>query len=88
MMIGPFSGMTNFGKNARKKNVIFGFVMQKVNPRTNCFAAVSDFVLSPLNLFFDAVNAFKKALDKLSGVYQSRTFSGMQWHGIQPVIQF
>ena len=32
--------------------------------------------------------AFKKALDKLTGVYQSRTSSGMQWQGIQPVMQF
>ena len=31
---------------------------------------------------------FKKALDKLANVYQSRTSSGMQWHGIQPVMQF
>ena len=35
-----------------------------------------------------ATNAFKKALDKLTGVYQSRTSSGMQWSGIQPVMQF
>ena len=58
VVIGPFSGTTNCGKKARKKIVIFGFVMQRVNPRRNCFAAVSDFVLSPSNLFFDAVNAF------------------------------
>ena len=35
-----------------------------------------------------STNAFKKALDKLTGVYQSRTASGMQWHGIRPLIQF
>ena len=35
-----------------------------------------------------STNAFKKALDKLTNVYQSRTASGMQWHGIQPVLQF
>ena len=35
-----------------------------------------------------STNAFKKALDKLTGVYQSRTSSGMQWQGIQPVMQF
>ena len=35
-----------------------------------------------------STNAFKKALDKLTGVYQSRTSSGMQWSGIQPVMQF
>ena len=35
-----------------------------------------------------STNAFKKALDKLTGVYQSRTSSGMQWHGIQPIMQF
>ena len=35
-----------------------------------------------------STNAFKKALDKLTGVYQSRTSSGMQWQGIQPVLQF
>ena len=34
------------------------------------------------------INAFKKALDKLPNVYQSRSSSGMQWHGIQPVMQF
>ena len=32
-----------------------------------------------------STNAFKKALDKLINVCQSRTASGMQWHGIQPV---
>ena len=31
-------------------------------------------------------SAFKKAVDKLVNVYQSRSSSGMQWHGIQPVI--
>ena len=35
-----------------------------------------------------STNAFKRALDKLTGVYQSRTSSGMQWSGIQPVMQF
>ena len=35
-----------------------------------------------------STNAFKKALDKLANVYQSRTSSGMQWQGIQPVLQF
>ena len=35
-----------------------------------------------------STNAFKKALDKLTNVHQSRTSSGMQWHGIQPVLQF
>ena len=35
-----------------------------------------------------STNAFKKALDKLSGVYQSRASSGMQWQGIQPAMQF
>ena len=35
-----------------------------------------------------STNAFKKALDKLANVYQSRTSIGMQWHGIQPVMQF
>ena len=32
--------------------------------------------------------AFKKALDKLTGVYQSCSSSGMQCQGIQPIIQF
>ena len=31
--------------------------------------------------------AFKKALDKLVNVYQSRSSSGMQWHGIEPLMQ-
>ncbi len=35
-----------------------------------------------------STNAFKKSLDKITNVYQSRTSSGMQWHGIQPVMQF
>jgi putative DNA primase/helicase len=35
-----------------------------------------------------STTAFKKALDKLTGVYQSRTSGGMQWQGIQPVMQF
>ena len=35
-----------------------------------------------------STTAFKKALDKLTGVYQTRTASGMQWHGIRPLIQF
>ena len=30
--------------------------------------------------------AFKKALDKLVNVYQSRYSSGMQWHGVAPLI--
>ena len=34
-----------------------------------------------------STNAFKKALDKLVNVYQSRTSSGMQWHGIEPLMQ-
>ena len=32
-------------------------------------------------------SAFKKALDKLVNVYQSRSSSGMQWHGIEPLMQ-
>ena len=35
-----------------------------------------------------STNAFKKALDKLTGVYQSRTSSGMQWQGIKPVLHY
>jgi putative DNA primase/helicase len=35
-----------------------------------------------------STNAFKKSLDKLTGVYQTRTASGMKWHGIRPLIQF
>ena len=31
-----------------------------------------------------STTAFKRTLDKLSGVYQNRVASGMQWHGIQP----
>ena len=34
-----------------------------------------------------ANSAFKKALGKLVNVYQSRTSSGMQWHGIAPLMQ-
>ena len=32
-------------------------------------------------------SAFKKALDKLVNVYQSRSSSGMQWHGIEPLMR-
>ena len=32
-------------------------------------------------------NAFKKALDQLVNVYQLRSSSGMQWHGIEPLMQ-
>ena len=35
-----------------------------------------------------STNGFKKALDELTGGYQSRTSSGMQWQGIKPVMQF
>ena len=35
-----------------------------------------------------STNAFKKSLDKLTGVYQSRTSSGMQWCGIKSALQF
>jgi putative transposase len=31
--------------------------------------------------------SFKKALDKPVNVYQSRSSSGMQWHGIEPLMQ-
>jgi putative DNA primase/helicase len=31
-------------------------------------------------------SSFKRALDKLHSVYQSRTSSGMYWHGIRPQI--
>ncbi|MGB1853330.1 hypothetical protein [Planktomarina sp.] len=33
-----------------------------------------------------SINAFKKTLKKLPHVYQHGSSSGMQWHGIQPVI--
>ena len=32
--------------------------------------------------------AFKRALEKLSGVYQQRSSSGLQWHGIQPCLTY
>ena len=34
-----------------------------------------------------STNAFKKASDKLVNVYQSRSASGMQWHGIRSLMQ-
>jgi len=34
-----------------------------------------------------STNAFKEVLDKLTGVYQSRTSSGMQWLGIRPLVR-
>ena len=34
-----------------------------------------------------STNAFKKALEKLPNVYQHRTSSGVQRHGIHPVIR-
>ena len=52
-------------------------------------------ILREIDVYLQAIgrkpqstNAFKKALDKLANVYQSRTSSGMQWHSIQPVLQF
>ena len=32
--------------------------------------------------------AFKRALEKLNGVYQQRSSSGLQWHGIQPCLAY
>jgi putative DNA primase/helicase len=32
--------------------------------------------------------AFKRALEKLRGVYQQRSSSGLQWHGIQPCLAY
>jgi putative DNA primase/helicase len=32
--------------------------------------------------------AFKQALEKLNGVYQQRSSSGLQWHGIQPCLAY
>lgn len=31
--------------------------------------------------------AFKRSLEKLNGVYQHRSFNGLQWHGIQPCLK-
>jgi len=31
-------------------------------------------------------SAYKKVLDKLVNVYQLRSSSGIQWHGIEPLI--
>lgn len=33
-----------------------------------------------------STTSFKKALEKLPGVYQNRASSGMQWNGIQPAL--
>ena len=35
-----------------------------------------------------SATAFKKALEKLTGVYQHRSSNGLQWHGIQPCLTF
>jgi len=32
--------------------------------------------------------AFKRALEKLNGVYQHRSSNGLQWHGIQPCLAY
>ena len=32
--------------------------------------------------------AFKRALEKLNGVYQHRSSNGLQWHGIQPCLSY
>ena len=32
--------------------------------------------------------AFKRALEKLNGVYQQRSSSGLRWHGIQPCLAY
>ena len=32
--------------------------------------------------------AFKRALEKITGVYQHRSSNGLQWHGIQPCLAY
>ena len=32
--------------------------------------------------------AFKRSLEKLSGVYQHRSSNGLQWHGISPCLTY
>ena len=32
--------------------------------------------------------AFKRSLEKLTGVYQHRSSNGLQWHGIQPCLTY
>ena len=32
--------------------------------------------------------AFKRALEKITGVYQNRSSNGLQWHGIQPFLTY
>ena len=32
--------------------------------------------------------AFKRALEKITGVYQHRSSNGLQWHGIQPCLTY
>ena len=70
------------------------FVKQEcsLEPKTKCAASK---LYEAYRHFCQAIgrkpqstNAFKKALDKLTGVYQSSTSSGMQWQGIKPVLQF
>ncbi|MDC0541678.1 phage/plasmid primase, P4 family, partial [Paracoccaceae bacterium] len=35
-----------------------------------------------------SATAFKRALEKLTGVYQHRSSNGLQWHGIQPCLAY
>jgi putative DNA primase/helicase len=35
-----------------------------------------------------STTAFKRSLDKLNGVYQHRSSTGLQWHGIQPCLAY
>ena len=35
-----------------------------------------------------SATAFKRALEKLTGVYQHRSSNGLQWHGIQPCLTY
>jgi len=35
-----------------------------------------------------STTAFKRSLEKLKGVYQHRSSNGLQWHGIQPCLNY
>ena len=89
-----FSGLSDFSAYKTEMDSIAQFVEQECSlepetkyPASKLYEAYRHFCQA-IGRKPQSTNAFKKALDKLTGVYQSRSSSGMQWQGIQPVIQF
>ena len=77
----------------RRLNILFGITYLVINPyclgiflRKGSPSFITASSPVALGRKPQSTYAFKKALDKLVNVYQHPTSSGMQWHGIQPVI--